>query len=164
MALKGLPFSHPCTYCLLTRCLGGIFGSCLEENIPLTESSGALPVPISCELVDVTSSFSPETDTTWIKRKKNDVSDLEKQRAVNWARTWPLLNFCQKQPCPSLSVHHTDLILPLCHSLVPRFAALTFANSEYVIVSEYFLSIIFMTLRLTLVYFLPTKNISNFTF
>lgn len=55
MALKGLHFSHPCTYCLLTRCLGGIFGSCLEENIPLTESSGALPVPISCELVPVDS-------------------------------------------------------------------------------------------------------------
>jgi len=54
VALKGLPFRHPCTYCLLTRCLGGIFGSCLEENIPLTESSGALPVPTS-ELVPVDS-------------------------------------------------------------------------------------------------------------
>lgn len=55
MALEGLPFSHPCTYCLLTRCLGGIFGSCLKGNIPLTESSGALPAPTFHELVPVDS-------------------------------------------------------------------------------------------------------------
>ena len=42
------------------------------------------------------------------------------------------MSFCKKQPCPSLSVVHTGLIVSLCLRLVPSCAALQFANSEYV--------------------------------
>ena len=71
----------------------------------------------------VTSSFSPYTHHIWIKGKKNQVAGLTKLRAVHGLRTWTLLSFCLKQPCPSLSVVHIDLILPLCHSLGPSYAA-----------------------------------------
>ena len=67
----------------------------------------------------VTSSFSPETDLTRIKWKKNEATDLAKQRAVNRPRTFPSLSFWQTQLCPSLSVVHTGLILPLCLSMSP---------------------------------------------
>ena len=67
----------------------------------------------------VTSSFSPETDLTRIKWKKNEATDLAKQRAVNRPRTFPSLSFWQTQLCPSLSVVHTGLILPLCLSTSP---------------------------------------------
>ena len=83
----------------------------------------------------MTSSFSPYTDHIWIKGKKNQVAGLTKLRAVHGLRTWPLLSFCLKQPCPSLSVVHIDLILPLCHSLGPSYAALKFANPEYITAS-----------------------------
>ena len=83
----------------------------------------------------MTSSFSPYTDHIWIKGKKNQVVGLTKLMAVHGLRTWPLLSFCLKQPCPSLSVVHIDLILPLCHSLGPSYAALNFANPEYITVS-----------------------------
>ena len=42
------------------------------------------------------------------------------------------MSFCKKQPCPSLSVVHTGLIVSLCLRLVPSCAALQFANSEYI--------------------------------
>ena len=83
----------------------------------------------------MTSSFSPYTDHIWIKGKKNQVAGLTKLRAVHGLRTWTLLSFCLKQPCPSLSVVHIDLILPLCHSLGPSYAGLKFANPEYITVS-----------------------------
>ena len=83
----------------------------------------------------MTSSFSPYTDHLWFKGKKNQVAGLTKLRAVHGLRTWPSLSFSQKQPCPSLSVVHIDLILPLCHSLGPSYAALKFANPEYITVS-----------------------------
>ena len=67
----------------------------------------------------VTSSFSPETDLTRIKWKKNEATDLAKQRAVNRPRTFPSLSFWQTQLCPSLSVVHTGLFLPLCLSTSP---------------------------------------------
>ena len=92
-------------------------------------------LPISHELVRVTSSFSPYTDHIWIKGKKNQLDGLTKLRAVHGLRTWPSSSFCQKHPCPSLSVVHVDLILPLCHSLGPSYAALQFANPEYITVS-----------------------------
>ena len=50
-ALKGLAFQPPLYSLPLNQCLGGIFGSCLEGNMPPIESSGALPVPTSHELV-----------------------------------------------------------------------------------------------------------------
>lgn len=86
----------------------------------------------------VTSSFSPETDLTWIKWKKNEATDLAKQRAVNWPRTFPSLSFWQTQLCPSQTS-----------------AALKFANSEYVIVSgeSHFPFFIFMTFRFTFLFF-----------
>ena len=71
----------------------------------------------------------------WIKGKENQLAGLTKLKAFNWLRTWPSLSFSKKQPCPSLSVVHIGLILPLCHSLLPRRAALQFANSEYLIMS-----------------------------
>ena len=73
---------------------------------------------ISYELMGVTS-FSPKTDLTWIKWKKNEVTNPAKQRAVNWPRTFPSLSFWQTQLCPSLSVVHTGPILPLCLSMSP---------------------------------------------
>ena len=75
------------------------------------------------------------TDHIWIKGKKNQVTGLTKLRAVYRLRTWPSLSFYQKQPCPSLSVVHIDPILPFCHSLGPSYAALKFANPEYITVS-----------------------------
>ena len=55
----------------------------------------------------------------WIKGKENQLAGLTKLKAVNWPRTWPSLSFCKKQPCPSLSVVHTGLILSLGHSHSP---------------------------------------------
>ena len=83
----------------------------------------------------MTSSFSSYTDHIWIKGKKNQVAGLTKLRAVHGFRTWLSLIFYQKQPCHSISVVHIDLILPLCHSLGPSYAALKFANPEYITVS-----------------------------
>ena len=101
MALKELPFSHPCTYCLLTRCLGGIFGSCLEGNMPLTESSGALPGPTFRELVPVDS---------WAKACPTLIlfgCVLCQDPCKRWHGLEPLLPFRQERqpgPCKYCSV------------------------------------------------------------
>ena len=69
----------------------------------------------------------------WIKGKENQLAGLTKLKAVNWPRTWPSLSFCKKQPCPSLCVVHTGLILPLCHSHSPavlHYSLLTQNNTS----------------------------------
>ena len=65
-----------------------------------------------------------------------------------------------------LPVIHIGLILALCHSLIPNCAALKFPKLEYAIVSaeNHFPPFTIVTVRLIFVFFLPTKQLSNFTF